>query len=211
MNLGLRNRHSSSDAVPAISTRPGDRSHQARLRASGRAVAPIARHTSSSPTPSEPLTSTRSPGSGAAPGTIARPPRASATQCDSPSNALGDRRGQRPDRDQQLDAGAGDVLAELGVVAALVGPELEHVSEHRDAPRGAGPRRGVAEVLEGGAHRHRVGVVAAIDQRHAAGQRHAARHGPASARARRAPSGVTPTARAAATAGQQVAAQMLPA
>ena len=44
------------------------------------------------------------------------------------------------------------------------GPELEHVAEHGDAPAG----RGQLEILESCAHRHRVGVVAVIDDDHAA-------------------------------------------
>ena len=49
--------------------------------------------------------------------------------------------------------------ADLGVEAQLVGPELEHVAEHGDAAAG----RGRVQVVEGGTHRHRVGVVAVVD------------------------------------------------
>jgi hypothetical protein len=60
------------------------------------------------------------------------------------------------------------VGADLGVEARLVGPELEHVAEHGDAA----PGRGRGEVVECGAHRHRVGVVAVIDDDDVAGQVH---------------------------------------
>ena len=64
------------------------------------------------------------------------------------------------------------VRADLLVEATLVGAELEHVAEHRDAAAWralGGPDGGRGgEIVEGGAHRHRVGVVAVIDQQHAA-------------------------------------------
>ena len=70
----------------------------------------------------------------------------------------------------------------------LVGPELEHVAEHRDPAR----RGGLGEVVERGAHRHRVGVVAVVDQRprrRAACTRCAAHRREATSSA---PAGVTP-------------------
>ena len=61
---------------------------------------------------------------------------------------------------------AARVGADLGVEARLVGPELEHVPEHGDPA----PGRGRGEVVECGAHRHRVGVVAVVDDDDAAGE-----------------------------------------
>ena len=58
------------------------------------------------------------------------------------------------------------VRADLAVQARRLGPELEHVAEHRHAPRG----RRLGEVVERGAHRHRVGVVAVVDHDHSAGE-----------------------------------------
>ncbi len=117
-------------------------------------------------------------------------------RCDPPSNAAPIVRGERADGDEQVDARRRGVAADLLVVGGLVGPELEHVAEHGDASPGCG--RG--EVVEGGAHRHRVGVVAVVDDDDVA------RKGdPLTAQARqrdrrRRPSGSTPTARAAASA-----------
>ena len=81
MNFGLRNRHISSEAVPAISTGP-DAEPISRLRAS----APSVSQTTFSPTPSDPLTSTRSPSLSSS-GTIVAASRASATTTISPSNS----------------------------------------------------------------------------------------------------------------------------
>ncbi len=78
----------------------------------------------------------------------------------------GHARRQRADGDEHVDAALGGVRADLRVEARLVGPELEHVAEHRHAPGGCG--RG--EIVEGGAHRHRVGVVAVVDDEHPPGQ-----------------------------------------
>jgi len=75
-------------------------------------------------------------------------------------------RGARADGDEQIDPRGLGVGADLGVEARLVGPELEHVAEHGDAAAG----RGRGEVVECGAHRHRVGVVAVIDDDDVAGQ-----------------------------------------
>jgi hypothetical protein len=67
--------------------------------------------------------------------------------------------GARADGHEHVDAGAARVGSDLGVEARLLGPELEHVAEDGDAA----PGRGRGEVVEGGAHRHRVGVVAVVD------------------------------------------------
>src|SRR3954447_15114189 len=66
------------------------------------------------------------------------------------------RRGARTDGDEHVGALA-RVGADLLVEAPLVGAELEHVPEHGDAPAG-----GTGELVEGGTHRHRVGVVAVV-------------------------------------------------
>ena len=75
-----------------------------------------------------------------------------------------------------------------GGARASAGAELEHVAEHRDAPAG-GLVRG--EIVEGGAHGQRVGVVAVVDDggaaRRARRARRAARRSATSTRpARRA-------------------------
>ena len=72
-----------------------------------------------------------------------------------------------------VDAGPGGLLAELDVEVALTRPELEHVAEHGHRAGAGRPLGGLGQVLEGGTHRHGVGVVAVIDQDHAAGQGHA--------------------------------------
>ena len=78
----------------------------------------------------------------------------------------------------------------------LVGPELEHVAEHRDAA----PGRGRGEVVEGGAHRHRVGVVAVVDDDHRARELDPLAAQRRSSATSTGPRGSTPTARAAASA-----------
>jgi hypothetical protein len=78
------------------------------------------------------------------------------------------RRRPGTDGDQQADAGGRRVGPDLAMVLALAGSELEHVAEHRDASSG-GFLHG--EVVQGGAHGQRVGVVAVIDDRCAAGER----------------------------------------
>ncbi len=80
-------------------------------------------------------------------------------------NVVRHRLRQRSDRDQDVDADVAGVRADLLVEPPLVRAELEHVAEHRDAAGPAGAcGRGRGEIVEGGAHRHRVGVVAVIDQ-----------------------------------------------
>ena len=107
MNFGLRNRHISSDAVPAISTRPE----------SG------ARHASSSLAPSASADELQAhPARGLDEHDVARARQLWDDRrglagvghgVGLAAEALGDRRRQRPDRDQDVDAGGGGVLAEL--------------------------------------------------------------------------------------------------
>ena len=76
-------------------------------------------------------------------------------------------RRQRADRDQQIHARLRGVGADLAVALALSRAELEHVAEHGDAaPRGSLP----GEVIQGGAHRDWVGVVAVVDDERPARQ-----------------------------------------
>ena len=80
--------------------------------------------------------------------------------------------------------------------ALRVGAQLGHGAQHGDPALGR--RRG--EVVEGGPHRHRVGVVAVVDHGHAAGELDhlAAQRGELHVHAARPPA--SPSARAAATA-----------
>ena len=80
--------------------------------------------------------------------------------------AVGHVRGARPDGDEHVDARSRGRGRRSPRGSGLVGPELEHVAEHGDAA----PGRGRGEVVEGGAHRHRVGVVAVVDDDDPAGQ-----------------------------------------
>ena len=84
---------------------------------------------------------------------------ASATRCTSPPSRRPCARRSGPTVTSSVDAAVARVRADLGVEALLVGPELEHVAEHGDAASG----RGRGEIVECGAHRHRVGVVAVVD------------------------------------------------
>ena len=84
------------------------------------------------------------------------------------------------------------------VEGLLVGPELEHVPEHGDAA--ARRRRG--EVVEGGAHRHRVGVVAVVDDDDARRRGPRAGRGSSLSATATRPRGSPPTARAAASAAR---------
>ena len=107
--------------------------------------------------------------------------------------AVEHRRRPRPDGDQHVDPGGRRVGADLRVVLALGGPELEHVAEHRDAASG-GLLHG--EVVEGGAHGERVGVVAVVDDGRAAAERDAlAPQRARSARPRARPGAPRPPAR----------------
>src|SRR5436190_1150982 len=68
--------------------------------------------------------------------------------------------GRRADADQQTDLGLARPRTDLAVIAGGIGAELGHLAEHGDPP--AVPDRG--EVVERGAHRDRVGVVAVVHQ-----------------------------------------------
>ncbi len=181
MNRGERNMQISSAAVPAMRTSPISRG---------------ARLTACSPTPRDALTSTVSPG------------RTSLSTSGDGLLGVGDRavaghvRRQRPDGDHDVGAPA-RVRADLLVVGDLVGAELEHVAEHGDAPA-----RRTGELVEGGAHRHRVGVVAVVHDGDPVRAARAAAPAARTARPRRARAGWTPSARAAASARHRVAAQV---
>ena len=182
MNFGARNRHISSDAVPAIRTRPEidpvvDAATGSRAAGAHATPASSARHTTSRPTPREALTSTTSPGASSS-GSSAAAASASATGSPPPSKRSAIAAASGPTVTSTSTPASSAVRADLVVEPALVGTELEHVAEHRDARR---CRRGRCrgEVVERGAHRHRVGVVAVVDQR---ARRRAA---PPAARARR--------------------------
>ena len=54
-----------------------------------------------------------------------------------PVEPLADRRRERPDRHEHLDAGPRHLVAELDVELAPARPELEHVAEHRHRARGS--------------------------------------------------------------------------
>ena len=172
MNLGLRNRHSEQRRGTRDQDTPGDRAHQAcGPRAVGRGLGRLQR-------PAHPLETDREraldqhhvTGADQLGNQVGRRRRVG-HGVDLAAERLGDRLGQRPDRDQQPDAGAGHLLAELDVVAARTRTELAHVSEYGHQPAVGRAPGGLHEVLEGGAHRHRVGVVAAIDQGHVPGKR----------------------------------------
>ena len=78
-------------------------------------------------------------------------------------------RRQRAHGDQHVHSRRGRIRADLAVVPALVGAELEHVAEHGDAaPCGLLQR----EIVQGGAHRERIGVVAVVDDDRAAREHH---------------------------------------
>ena len=125
--------------------------------------------TISSPTPRDPLTSTTSPAPTSSGSSAAASP-ASSSACDSPSNSLEHRGGARAHRHQQLDPGGRRVGADLAVVLVLGGAELEHVAQDRHAAA-LGMLRG--EIVKGGAHGERVGVVAVVDDEGPDPERHA--------------------------------------
>ncbi len=209
MNLGLRKMQISSAAVPPKRMRPIQRrSATAPARAPGLAPAPARRrvarqarcdalqaHARASPSraPCRPARSSSASSSPAA--------CASATVCASPAKRRRDLGRERADGDQQLDPARGRMLADLAVQRRRLRAQLEHVAEHRHAPRG---RRG-GEVVDRRAHGHRVGVVAVVDQRR---PRRAARRRCAAHRREAAPPDAprasSPSARAAATAASRL-------
>jgi hypothetical protein len=135
MNFGLRNRQTSSEAVPAI--RIGPEADPVVKPPS----TPRARQTAWSPTPREPLTSTQSPRRTSC-GTTAAASWALASELVSPAKRSAIGGGQRPDGDQQGDARPRGQLAELG---ASCGDGACPGCEVGRAEPGAGgrwPRRG---------------------------------------------------------------------
>ena len=64
------------------------------------------------------------------------------------------------------------MLAHLFVKLTLQLSQLEHVAEHGHPPGAPIAPRARGELVEGGAHRHRVGVVAVVDQGHVPDQLH---------------------------------------
>ena len=130
--------------------------------------------TTSSPTPRDPLTSTTSP----APTSSGSSAAASAGvehRVRLAVELVEHRGGARADGHEQLDPGGRRVGADLAVVLALGGAELEHVAQDRHAAA-LGVLRG--EIVKGGAHGERVGVVAVVDDEGPDPERHAlAAHG----------------------------------
>ena len=159
MNLGDRKMQISSEAVPAIRTSPISRVPPAASASA----------TTSSPTPREPLTSRTSPGRDQLAGQRRRLARVG-DRVALAVEAVEHLRGARPDGHQHVDPGRRGVGADVAVVVVLGRPELEHVAEHGDAPAGG---LVVREVVECGAHRERVGVVAVVDDRGAHSEQHA--------------------------------------
>ena len=160
MNFGDRKMQMSSEAVPPMRTSPISRPPSPASASA----------TTSSPTPRDALTSTTSPGADQLARPARRPPRASATACASPPNVSSIAAERGPTAISSVDARRRRVRADLLVVLALGRPELEHVAEHRDAPSG-GFLHG--EIVQGGTHGQRVGVVAVVDDGCAAGERDA--------------------------------------
>src|SRR5919197_5513299 len=74
---------------------------------------------------------------------------------------------QLADGHQLGDPELGDGAPDLAMELRSVGPELGHVPEHDEPPSRAGP---FGEVLERGAHRNRIRVVAVVHQDTASGQ-----------------------------------------
>ena len=131
------------------------------------------------------------------PGTSAAASAASATACVSPPNAGPSRRRAAPTVTSTSTPRSRGVGADLLVEAALAGPELEHVAEHRDA---APARGGRGELVQCRPHRHRVGVVAVVDDDDAARQLDPLAAQAPRTRPRSRPSAVDADARAAASA-----------
>ena len=113
----------------------------------------------SRPTPREALTSTGVAGAQQLRAERARPSAASATEWSRRRSRAPSRRASGPTVTSTSSRARARARRSRAWKRDLVGPELEHVAEHRDAAR----RRARGEVVEGGAHRHRVGVVAVVD------------------------------------------------
>ena len=132
--------------------RDQDLAHQAHLRRQRRQLSA----TASRPAEREPLTRTASPGSSCAASSSAA------------SSGVGDElvgvvvAGRLADADQEVDAGGAGVLADLAVVAGGVRRRARAISPSTAIRRAAPSRR--REVVERGAHRDRVGVVAVVHE-----------------------------------------------
>ena len=163
MNFGLRKMQISSEAVPAIRIAPIRRSTSTRTAPARERLGDASR-----PTPREAFTSTVSPGASSS-GTSAA---ASPASADAVRLAVERRRPSRPRAAPTATSTStprvGRVRADLAVEARA---RRGRARACRRAPRrGAPSRGGRGEVVEGGAHRHRVGVVAVVDHGHPAGQ-----------------------------------------
>ena len=210
MNFGLRKMQMSSAAVPPKRIRPISAPARRRARAPAHRAhareAPI-RHRAPRPrararrraSPSRaPCRRARSSvrSSSAAAGRV-RAPRA--TRPRTPRAHLGRQRAhgheQRPPRAR---------AACSPISRCRRGPrraQLEHVAEHRHAPPGGR----LGEVVDRGAHGHRVGVVAVVDQDHLAGRARAARRAAPRSAPPRCRSGSTPSAARRGDGREQVA------
>ena len=119
---------------------------------------PAPRRTASRPTPREPLTSTVSPAR-ASSGSIDAASAASATAWPSPSIGVEHAAASGPTVSRRSTSALARVRADLGVERPLLRPQFEHVAEHGDAAPGSGH----GQLVESGPHRHRIGVVAVVD------------------------------------------------
>ncbi len=130
----------------------------ARLAAS----APRAATTASSPTPREPFTSTVSPGASSRARAAAAAAASGAVRSLAAEALRRSRRASAPDRDQQRRRRPRRACAADARGAAPARARPARAS--RRAPPRAGPGALRRQVLERRAHRHRVGVVAVVDQ-----------------------------------------------
>ena len=156
--------------MPAISTRPELEPVVTRIAATDSDCSQVmppacsAAQTTSSPTPREALTSTTSPGCQQ----LRQQRRGLARVGDRMGlavEAIGHRRGQRPDGDQHVDARLAGVRRRSRRGSSRSSGPSSSMSPSTATRRARRPRGGRGEVVEGGAHRHRVGVVAVVDQR----------------------------------------------
>ena len=170
MNLGLRKMQISSAAVPPIRMRPISAAPARRRSAPALRRAPLARPVAPRSAcchaleadAARALHEHRVAARAAAPRSSSAAAAASRTLCASPANAVAHLGGQRPDGHEQLDPARGArARRSRGAGAALAGPS----SSMSPSTATRRPARRLGEVVERGAHRHRVGVVAVVDQR----------------------------------------------
>ena len=210
MNFGLRNMQISRAAgaaeqdpahqrLPAVAARAGAAALRRRHQLPAQSRADDARGAP----PREPFTSTVSP-LRSSPASSLRGRAASGTRSWQPRRRARSRnlrtRQQRSDGDEHLARRAARRRADLAVQGDAP------PARARACPRARPRRRPGAlslEVLDRGAHRHRVGVVAVVDQHDAAGQPTRSPRSAENLTSRRA-RGVTPSARAAATAASRL-------